>query len=68
MIVGAGQAGLQAAEALRAEGFEVVLGGAHALEAHGVGDLGLGGRHPVGGDALGDQGEDGVLGVGQVHD
>jgi len=47
--------------------FEVVLGRPHAAEAHGSGDLGLRRRNALGLDALGDQGEDGALGVGDVH-
>jgi hypothetical protein len=38
-----------------------------SLEAEGAGDLGLGRRHALGFDPLGDEGEDGVLGIGQVH-
>jgi len=45
----------------------VVLGRAHALEAEGMGDLDLGRRHAVGLNALGDHGQDGLLGVGDVH-
>ena len=51
----------------RLQGLQVVLRCTDAAEAEGAGDLGLRGRHAVGVDALGDQGEDGVLGIGQVH-
>jgi hypothetical protein len=47
--------------------FEVVLRRAHAAEAEGAGDFGLRWRHALGVDALGDQGEDGLLGVGELH-
>ena len=47
--------------------FQVVLGGAHAAEAHGAGDFSLRRRDALDLDALGDEGENGALGVGDVH-
>ena len=49
------------------ERVEMVLGRTDPAETEGLGDLGLRGRHALGLDALGDQGEDGLLGIGQIH-
>lgn len=46
---------------------QMVLRGAHALEAECPRDLGLRGRYAIGLDPLGDEGEDCLLGIGQVH-
>ncbi len=47
--------------------FQMVLGGADALEAERTGDFGLRRRCAIGLYTLGDQLQDRLLGIGQVH-